>query len=167
MIKIMRKRGLKGYLTRIKRKYAPYQSKIGFLAGVYYPPNFDDDNPSFEAENPNHLIKISREGTLPVATVAAMNEYGTSNIPMRPFFRDTIAEKQRGWIVKFKENINAGTYAAIVKLSQESVKDIKQTITDYNSPPNSPKTIAYKGFNDPLIHTGYMRDHVQYKVEKK
>ena len=36
-----------------------------------------------------------QDGT-PVAAVAAWNEFGTKNIPERPFFRNALAESERG-----------------------------------------------------------------------
>jgi len=46
------------------------------------------------------------------------------------------------------------------------VQDTKEIIDDWSSPPNAALTVELKGFNDPLIETGTMRDAVKYKIEK-
>ncbi|MCW3779961.1 hypothetical protein OM945_14080, partial [Levilactobacillus namurensis] len=45
-------------------------------------------------------------------------------------------------------------------LGEAMVKDIKQTITDFSTPSNEPLTAKNKGFNDPLIDSGELRDSI-------
>lgn len=114
---------------------------------------------------------------LPVATVAAWQEEGVppQNIPPRPFMRVGFgAPLRRGRYDKqFKAaiaNILEGrsTFTQeYKKLGSVFVEDMKDAITKWDSPPNAPLTVAEKGFNDPLIDSGTMRDSVDFKVEKK
>ena len=43
--------------------------------------------------------------------------------------------------------------------------DIVESITQLDTPPNTPKTIARKGSSNPLIDTGFLRANVTFKVE--
>lgn len=128
--------------------------KVGFFENSVYGP-----------ENDN----------LQVAQVAQWNEEGSATNPTRPFIR-----------VGFMSPIKAGSYEKYFKLAitrilegkssfateykilgPVAVKDMKQSIADWDTPPNSPITIADKGFNNPLIDSGLMYESVDFKVEKK
>lgn len=114
---------------------------------------------------------------LPVAFIASIQEEGSppQNIPPRPFMRVGFgAPLRRGKYDKqFKAaiaNILEGrsTFThEYKKLGSVFVEDMKDVITKWDSPPNAPLTVAEKGFNDPLIDSGTMRDSVDFKVEKK
>jgi hypothetical protein len=45
--------------------------------------------------------------------------------------------------------------------------DVRQTIADMKSPPNSLATIKRKGTNDPLVDTSHMFSSVSHSVEAK
>lgn len=118
----------------------------------------------------------SENDNLPVATVAAWMEEGDpTQYPPRPFMRAGFVPmlkgtKYREVFAKSIENILEGKSTFVQeynKLGPVMQKDLKQVIIDWDTPPNSPATIAEKGFNDPLIDTGTMRDSVDFKVEKK
>ena len=53
--------------------------------------------------------------------------------------------------------------AAGIKLA----RDMKLVITEFSSPANAPFTIAKKGFDNPLIETGHMRDSVEHRIGRK
>jgi hypothetical protein len=42
--------------------------------------------------------------------------------------------------------------------------DIRESLVNWTTPPNAPSTIARKGFNKPLIDTGFMQRKIDYKV---
>ena len=121
-----------------------------------------------------------QDGT-PVAAVAAWNEFGTKNIPERPFFRQAIAGMEDGIANIIKARIDPkkgivderladviGAYAAV---------QVQESITSLREPPNAPSTIARKrkklggkkgvgGGENPLIDTGFMHDSVTWQVEQ-
>ena len=151
-----------------------------------------------------------QDGT-PVAAVAAWNEFGTGphtiaakpgkvlaftgsggetvfvrqvnhpGVPERPFFRNALAESERGVSNILAKGIDtkkmvvdehlAGRVGAYVQ------GKIQDSIVALNDPPNSPATIAQKrkklhgkkgtgGGETPLIDTGFMRDSVTWQVEQ-
>lgn len=116
----------------------------------------------------------SENDNLPVAQVAQWNEEGSINNPVRPFIRFGFmpklskAEYRKLFEVSINNVLqgNSTFKAEYTKLGPVLVKELKQTITDWNTPPNSPRTIEAKGFDDPLVWTGTMRETVEYKVER-
>jgi len=119
--------------------------KVGFMSGATYP-----------------------DGT-PVPQVAFWNEFGTSRIPPRPFFRTMIANESPGWSVLIgraaKEyDYNAGT---VLKFMGDKISEqLQQSIVGWQDPQNSPVTVALKGFNKPLVDTGQMQNSIDYEVEE-
>lgn len=104
-----------------------------------------------------------------VATAAFYNEFGTSNIPPRPFMRNTIAEKSPTWGDALAQCYKAadGDGAAALALMGEGIKgQIVETITKFDAPPNAPSTVAQKGFNKPLVDTGQLIRSIDYEVGK-
>lgn len=113
----------------------PATLRVGFFSGATYP-----DGKS-------------------VAMVAALNEFGTARIPSRPFFRNMIREKSAGWPRAIAANLVANHYDPIETLNDVGdaiVGQLQVSIRNMSSPPNAPSTIARKGFDDPLIESGYM-----------
>lgn len=105
-----------------------------------------------------------------VAEVAAKNEYGSVDNPMRPYFRTMIKEKRAGWSVSLS-NIMVATNFDVDQAFQQMGEGIKgqlqQSIRDWATPPNSTETIARKGFNKPLIDTGHMLNSVSYDYRRQ
>ena len=121
-----------------------------------------------------------QDGT-PVAAVAAWNEFGTKNIPERPFFRNALAESERGVSNILAKGIDTKKMVVDEQLAGrvgEYVQGkIRDSIIALNDPPNSPATIARKrkklhgkkgtgGGETPLIDTGAMLDAVSWEVEQ-
>ena len=109
------------------------------------------------------------DGT-PVAAVAAWNEFGTKNIPERPFFRNALAESERsvGRILQAgldtKKMVVGEQLAGRVGAHVQG--KIQDSITSLKEPPNSPSTIRAKQSSNPLVDTGFMRDSVTWEVER-
>jgi hypothetical protein len=110
-------------------------------------------------------------GNLPVAQVAQWNEEGSSDNPPRPFMRVGFGGVLRAG--KLDKNIaSAITRIAEGESPMQSLKilgpvfvnEMRQQIIDWDSPPNSPKTVELKGFNDPLRDTDTMLNSVDYRV---
>lgn len=118
------------------------------------------------------------DGT-PVAYVATIQEYGTANIPPRPFFRPTIAEKRDEWR-KSVVNMISSNLPAIEALELVGIKateDIKVKIGEITSPRLAIATLkarnrkAHKGglkpkaiSIKPLIDTGLMQKSISSVV---
>lgn len=107
------------------------------------------------------------DGT-PVATVAALNNFGATNIPARPFFTDMIAGKSPDWADRFARVLKLCDYdtdAALARMGDGIAGQLRRSIIETNNPPLSPVTIARKGFDTPLIDTGHMLASVDKEVE--
>lgn len=88
-------------------------------------------------------------------------------IPPRPFFRDMIKARGKTWGKEIAVRLKVNDFDVGKTLGQMGALvqgQLMQSITDTNTPPNAPMTIARKGFNDPLIDTGFMRSRVDYEV---
>lgn len=107
------------------------------------------------------------KGDVSVAQVAYWNEYGTATIPARPFFRNTIADKQDEWADNAASILQHadGDVGKALALIGEGVKgDIVETIQNFSEPENAPSTVKKKGFNKPLIDTGDLWRAIQSEV---
>ena len=94
-----------------------------------------------------------------VAQVAFWNEYGTQDIPPRPFFRTLIAEKSSSWgrnLGVALTETNNDTTKALLKVGAHINDQLTNSIRNFSSPGNAPSTIAKKGFDKPLLDTGFM-----------
>ena len=101
-----------------------------------------------------------------VAQVARYNEFGTSKIPMRPFFRNAINTNTKKWFASMQQLLRANDDRVLEKVGEIARGDIVQSITTLNTPPNKQSTIDTKKSSNPLIDTGLMRRSVTYKVSK-
>ncbi len=115
-----------------------------------------------------HSGKFGNSAT--VAEVAWFNEYGTKNIPSRPFLRTTINRHHK----KYTDLIASGLIMYLTgKISRQKVQakigftaqaDVKKEITEWETPPNAELTIALKGSSQPLIDTGQLRNSIQWQA---
>jgi len=112
-----------------------------------------------------------KEGGLSMPQIASQNEFGTKNIPARPFMRTSFDENlpkiykliERQYVAiesgqSAEQSLNA-VGVVMVGLIQKKIRQI-------TTPPNSPRTIAIKGSSKPLIDFGQMIQSVTYKVVK-
>lgn len=119
--------------------------QVGFINGAKYPTN----------EN--------------VATVAFNNEYGTKNIPSRPFFRTMISKESPTWPEKLTKAVHFTHYdfkKSLELLGMDVEGALRESIRDWREPPNSQKTIERKGFNKPLIDTSLMIKSITSEVKQ-
>lgn len=105
------------------------------------------------------------------ATKAAINEYGTSKIPQRPFMRTAVSRHGKSWGEKSAKAVQSVMKGMPISQVTELVgmqmkSDISSTLTTGPWTPNSVVTIAKKGSSRPLIDTGELRASITYKVEK-
>ncbi|MCT3542053.1 hypothetical protein EFS03_03470 [Lentilactobacillus buchneri] len=94
------------------------------------------------------------------------------HIPPRPFLRYTFDHYLDNWTelaadLAFKVFIREINYQDVFPvLGDAVVKDIKRTIKEFSEPKNAPLTIANKGFDDPLIEKGELRDSIHWITER-
>ncbi|MEE5172980.1 hypothetical protein V2K54_04645 [Pseudomonas alliivorans] len=108
---------------------------------------------------------------MPVATVAAYNEFGTRFHPERPFIQETLQDKltikKIISVLKLAAQAsiqgNGSARAIMATLGRIIAREIKITIANYPGS-NSPRTVAAKGFDRPLYETGKMLESVKFKV---
>lgn len=106
-----------------------------------------------------------------IGRIATINEYGVPehNQPPRPFMRYTVIKNKQKWINILQDILpqNMDVKRSLNILGDVVADDVSQMIKAFAVPPNRPSTIARKGFNDPLVETGLMRDSVGWKVGKE
>lgn len=136
--------GLKTKLQEILDKVKGTQTvKVGFFEGATY-----------------------EDGT-PVPMVAALQEYGTSTIPSRPFFRNMIDEKSPTWGKSLAAITKSNGYdmqKSMATMGEGIGSQLQQSIVNFNSVPLAESTIAAKGFDSQLIDTATMINSVGYQV---
>jgi hypothetical protein len=118
--------------------------RVGFLEGATYP-----------------------DGTS-VAEIAAIQNFGATDIPARPFFSDMIANRSPEWGDRFAKVLRLCDYdtdVALARMGEGIAGQLRRSITDTNAPPLAPSTIARKGFDKPLVDTGHMLASVDKEVE--
>ena len=125
--------------------------------------------PTVVAGFPKSKVGNKMDGGIPVGAVAALMEFGTKNIPARPFMQVafiTNAAKYKRLTRKIAEAAANGKdlTKAVKVLGEAQVKDIKSSITDFDGEALKPSTIKRKGHDKPLIDSGTMYDSVTYDV---
>lgn len=117
--------------------------------------------------------KLTLRNKTPIAEYAFYNEFGTKNIPERPFIGTSTDEDSKNWIKglnKDSKKTMAGVMSiddTLTNLGKRMKKSIKTKIKTITTPENAPSTIKKKGFDNPLIDTGLMLDTVDYEVIKQ
>ena len=105
------------------------------------------------------------DGT-PVAMVAFWNEYGTRTSPVRAFFRTTVSEQKKNWVLSvqnlMKMHNNPQQVMGLIGVHMQ--EQIVQSINTWSDPPNSAYTIAKKGFDKPLVETGVLMRSIKSEV---
>lgn len=117
--------------------------------------------------------KLTLRGKTPIAEYAFYNEFGTKNIPERPFIGTSTDEDSATWIKGLKKDSKKAMAGLISiddtldSLGKKMKKSIKTKIKAITTPENRPSTIKKKGFDNPLIDTGLMLETVDYEVFKQ
>jgi hypothetical protein len=154
-------------LIVLKRRLAMLantKTEVGFFADKKYGP-----------ENDN----------LPVAQVAWWQEQGTfskstgsAHIPARPFFLTTMhvltkglpaknLTKRMAWAAEMFLFKRMSPIPAMENAGEVVKEQLQGAIDRWSHPRNADSTIAQKGFNNPLIETGFMKDSVAFRVVKR
>lgn len=105
------------------------------------------------------------DGT-PVAMVAFWNEYGTRTSPVRAFFRTTVSENKKNWVLSVQNlmKIHNDPKQVMGLIGVHMQEQIVQSINTWSDPPNSAYTIAKKGFDKPLVETGLLMRSIKSEV---
>lgn len=104
-----------------------------------------------------------------VAMIAAIQDFGSGNIPSRPFFRNMIAAKQGEWPAGIALQLRETNYdvkQTLDRVGAAVAGQLRQSIIDTNEPPLAESTIRRKGFEKPLIDTSHMINSVDFEVEE-
>lgn len=133
----------------------------------------------------------SGDPSVTIAEVATFNEFGTSRgaiagldfvgpilsdkvsigIPPRPFMRPAFDKNIVKYTKVTKELLlkiagkKLGGLRVLKTIGALMVSDIKQEITNVRTPPNAPATIEAKGFDNPLIETGTMKNRTDFRIK--
>lgn len=111
------------------------------------------------------------DSDLTMAGIASVNEFGSRDkkIPERSFMRTSfdgnkvlykkVAKQEMSAVLEGKRSVPM----AMDRLGIRFVGDIKRKITSIRKPPNALSTIADKGFDNPLINKGTMRESVRHR----
>ena len=102
---------------------------------------------------------IYDDGT-PVELIALYLEFGTKNMPARPFMRSAIKKNKKSWADLLAKSRDFDT------VGKKMVEDIKESILDGNFKPLKQSTVNKKGHAHVLIDTGKLYDSIDYKKVK-
>jgi hypothetical protein len=117
-------------------------------------------------------VGVHEDAGAELTMIAAVNEFGSSDgrIPERSFLRSTLDERKRD----IADRLTAAADAALdgspldkeyAIIGEEVAGWVKQKIRDIDTPENAESTIAKKGFDNPLIETGRLRNSIRAEVK--
>lgn len=102
------------------------------------------------------------------AEIAIKNHFGSGNIPARPFLdvgvESVISKINRAVEVELTKG---NPDKALEQMARLAVGGVQTYMTDLQTPPNAPYTIAKKGSSNPLIDTGALRANITSEIRKK
>lgn len=107
------------------------------------------------------------DGT-PVAMVAFWNEYGTKTSPVRAFFRTTVSDQKKNWVLSVQNlmKMHDDPKKVMGLIGEHMRGQIVQSINTWTDPPNAPYTVRMKGFNKPLVDQGIMMRSISFEVNE-
>ena len=107
-----------------------------------------------------------------IVEYATYSEFGTEDIPARPFLQSTAQEQKDRWATLsgqlFGRVLDGKLLprTALDALGTRAAADVKRKIVTLREPPNAPATIARKGSSNPLIDTNRMRAAIKHVVHR-
>lgn len=117
--------------------------------------------------------KLHPSGDMTIAEVAAIQEFGTREVPERPFMRTTIM-KDREFVTYLENGISTIIWGVkpnakqgLKGAGQVLAEAMKESVETWTTPINSRATVRRKGFNDPLVETGTMRENISWRLVSK
>ena len=125
----------------------------------------------------SHAVKVGVLGNgsangISVQDYAIFNEYGTSRIPARPFFRLSVGTANAQNEIKeymkqqVEQIIQGGMSAqqAYENLGTFVVQKIKKTIASGNFAALNPQTVKKKGHSKPLMDTHSLYESINFEI---
>lgn len=111
---------------------------------------------------------MAATGELTMATLGAIQEFGTETIPARPWLVPGVESATQEILDTIQEGIEEGRDPAqtLNRVGLVAAGEVQMYITELRTPPNAPSTIAAKGSDNPLIDTGAMRRSVTYQIQR-
>ena len=105
------------------------------------------------------------DGT-PVAMVAFWNEYGTRTSPVRAFFRTTVSENKKNWVLSVQNlmKMHNDPQQVMGLIGVNIQEQLVHSINTWSDPPNAPYTIEKKGFDAPLRDTTRMSKSISIEI---
>ena len=105
------------------------------------------------------------DGT-PVAMVAFWNEYGTKRSPVRAFFRTTVSENKKNWVLSVQNlmKMHNDPKQVMGLIGVNIQEQLVHSINTWSDPPNAPYTIEKKGFDAPLRDTTRMSKSISIEI---
>jgi len=108
---------------------------------------------------------------LTLATIGAIQEYGTEDIPARPWLTQGIAAAKPAELMRREAKAVANgertARVAAERLGLAVVAAVQERIAEGIAPPNAPATQAAKGSSTPLIDTGRLRQSISHVVSEE
>ena len=111
----------------------------------------------------------TEDGSATLAEVGYYQEYGTQDIPARPWLSEGIKRADPAKLLKqIAVDVVEGKRAqvALDRAGLVAVGAIQEGFTAIAWEPNAASTIKAKGSSQPLIDTGRLRQSVSYKIVK-
>ena len=111
------------------------------------------------------------EGEINMATLGAVHEFGTDDIPARPWlepgFNSGLKDYEEIMAEGIDETVTEGVdiNKSLDQVGVLAVGMVQEYITNLKTPANKPQTIKRKGSSNPLIDEGLMRGSVNYKLQ--
>lgn len=108
-----------------------------------------------------------------ILEVAVWNNFGTEDIPARPFMDNAAPKLQKAFkklCTETQKDVNSGKISPETVLKTAALQSegiIRNEITDGEYAPNAPSTVAEKKSSKPLIDSGDMRKYVTGVVRGK
>lgn len=132
------------------------------------------------AENGIDLaVGLPKERTPPdLIQIAAYNEFGTKEIPARPFVRTTLDRNGTRYSRRIADALGAAVDGwrrgggddlrlEVERIGREIASDMQGVIQNGIKPANAPSTVARKGSNRPLIDTGRLLRSITWIVRRR
>lgn len=117
------------------------------------------------------IVGVQTSAGPEVATYAAANEFGTSQIPARPYIRPAIRRLQKSPLLGrvLGQSVRQGrlTDGGLHTLGWALQSMIKRNIESNTPPPNAPSTVRRKGHGRTLIDTGRLLNAIAYKIRRR
>lgn len=111
----------------------------------------------------------TEDGNVTLAEVGYYQEYGTRDIPARPWLSEGVQRADPAKLLKqIAVDVVNGRPAdqALQRAGVAAVGAIQEGFTATTWTPNATSTIRAKGSSQPLIDTGRLRQSVSYKIVK-